>query len=249
MLSGGTGKRHKPQSDDVLPKPFMKIKSSQAGESIMMIQKTWRVLADKFGPDRLFVVGNGNHESLLREHLDSDARLVLEPGGRDSFPAIALAASYLAAHGEAEPEDTIVALHADGQSDASFYDRIADLDFIVQNDIAPLGLIGVTPEYPAENDGYIVPMPTTAELAYRFVQRFHEQQDPPLETDLIGRGALRNAGVFAFRLRYLEEIVTRLRLPWAYSSLLEQYGMLPENSFEHMVVQPEKEAVCVAHLP
>jgi mannose-1-phosphate guanylyltransferase len=247
LLSGGAGKRLWPLSNDLLPKQFMKVLGNKFGESISMLQKTWHVLAEKFGPENLFVAGNRLHELMLREQLGPDASLIFEPSQRDTFPAIALATSYLHAEAGASLDETIVTLPVDTYTDPSFYDCLHQLDAIIQQDAAPLALIGIRPRYAAEKFGYLLPAKQKADLPFGLVQSFVEKPDITTAMKLVGQGALWNGGVFAFRLNYLKSLVTRMNFPWSYPELYAHYESMPRISFDYMVVEPEKQMAFVPY--
>ncbi|MCD9024478.1 sugar phosphate nucleotidyltransferase [Cohnella silvisoli] len=246
LLSGGAGKRLWPLSSEILPKQFMKILRTPSGESISMVQKTWGILADKFGIHNLFISAGLNHESVLREQLGPDVRLILEPSQRDTFPAIAVASSYLSSI-EIHPDETVIVLPVDAYVDPAFYDKLNDLDHIIQQDFARLALIGIQPSFPAEKFGYILPIPSSNPY-YSRVNSFHEKPDRASAGDLIDQGALWNGGVFAFRLAYMEEIVSRLIRTWSYKELTAAYDTIPRISFDYMVVEPEKRIICVKYV-
>lgn len=246
LLSGGAGKRLWPLSNEILPKQFMKLMNNTQDYPISMLQKTWRILEEKFGADNLFVAGNSSHEAILREQLGTDARLILEPSQRDTFAAIALAATYLSCNAGVELEETIVVLPVDSYTDPSYYDCLYSLDHLIQQDVAPLALIGITPSYPGEKFGYMTPQLSPTGEPTPLVQSFHEKPGEQTARELIAQGALWNGGVFAFRLRYMHDVTTRLHFPWDYDDLYRQYDTIPRISFDYMVVEPEKK---IAYVP
>lgn len=100
ILAGGTGRRLWPLSTRRLPKPFLKLPFSPT----TMLQQTALRTAGVMKPP--LVVCNVRHRGLALEQLGAagvrPARLLLEPQGRDTAPAIAAAAHYLAGSGMAE---------------------------------------------------------------------------------------------------------------------------------------------------
>lgn len=247
LLSGGAGKRLWPLSNEILPKQFMKVMNNKLGESVSMMQKTWHLLAEKFGKENLFVAGNRLHEQTMRDQLGPDARLIFEPGQRDTFPAIALATSYLHSVAGVSLDETVVILPVDTYTEPSFYDHLHELDAIIQNDQAALALIGIKPQFAAEKFGYLLPAGQTPEQRHGRVKCFIEKPDIAAAQELIEQGALWNGGVFAFRLNYLKSVVTRLNFPWSFSELYAQYEMMPRISFDYMVVEAEKQISYVAY--
>jgi mannose-1-phosphate guanylyltransferase len=245
LLSGGVGKRLWPLSSEIMPKQFMKISRNAEGEWVSMVQVTWGTLSAKFGNQNLYVAAGESQQSILREQLGPDAQLILEPSRRDTFPAIAVACSYLANSGTC-PDETIIVLPVDAYVDSSFYDKLTDLDSIIQKDYAKLGLIGLHPTFPSEKFGYIHPVPANNPDYYE-VSKFHEKPDKATASELIEQGALWNGGVFAFKLHYLIDIIATLNRPSKYHDLIDSYDTLPRISFDYMVVEPEKEIACVKY--
>jgi len=247
LLSGGAGKRLWPLSSDMLPKQFIPFLDPQWNEPASMMQKAWAILSDRFGTDNLYIAGNLNHEPILRQQLGSQARLILEPAQRDTFPAIALAASYLHDRAGVDLDETVIVLPVDAYADPTFYDLLPELDYLIRNDLTQLALIGIKPSFASDKFGYIVPVTAPASPGeYCLARGFVEKPDPAEAAELIAQGALWNGGVFAFRLRYLKDAVHRLRFPWSYDELYDRYEALPRISFDYMVAEPEKNIVCIA---
>src|SRR6187402_1478109 len=109
VLSGGAGTRLWPVSRQAYPKPFMKL-----GGPTLLEQAISRGQA--CGTDELLVITNQDHLFLTKGVIDQladppHARFLLEPKGRNTGPAIALAALHcLQAHG---PDTVMVVLAAD----------------------------------------------------------------------------------------------------------------------------------------
>ena len=247
LLSGGAGKRLWPLSNELIPKPFMKVMNNKQDAPISMLQKTWRVLVDKFGDENVFVAGNHRHESILREQLGERARLILEPAQRDTFAAIALAASYLSEQADIRCDETMIVLPVDAYTDPTFYDCLNEMDHLIQREYAPLALIGIKPKYPADKFGYILPQPRSDRAPCHYVQSFCEKPDLQTARELIEQGALWNGGVFAFRLQYLQEHLVRMQFPWDFRSLYARYDTIPRISFDYMIVEPEKNILFVTY--
>ncbi|MFC5700455.1 sugar phosphate nucleotidyltransferase [Cohnella faecalis] len=246
LLSGGAGKRLWPLSSEMLPKQFLKVIKSKYNHSISMIQRTHDILSGKFGTDNVFVAAGLHHHSILAEQLGEDANLILEPSQRDTFAAIAVACSYLSSIG-VNPDETIAVLPVDAYVDPDFYDKLEDLDRLIGQDRANLGLIGIRPTYPSEKFGYIIPFAPAGDPSSFDVSRFHEKPETETAAELIEQGALWNGGVFTFRLRYMEETLKRLNQPWDYTELTGSYHQIPRISFDYMVVEPETRIACIRY--
>lgn len=245
LLSGGAGKRLWPLSNEWLPKQFMKIFPGESGVTVSMVQKTWRTLVDKVGGDRLYIAAPTHHETVLREQLGEDVQLILEPAARDTFPAIALACSYLSAQ-RFPADEAVIVLPVDAYVDPTFYELLDELAQVVVGEAASLALIGVKPAYASDKYGYIVPRPDDGQAGIS-VERFVEKPDPISAAALVESGALWNGGVFAFRLDYMNAFLRRGGYPYDYEELRTAYDQLPRISFDYMVVEPEKRIACVPY--
>lgn len=244
LLSGGAGKRLWPLSSELLPKQFMKILRNDNGDTISMVQKTWGLLADKFGAQSIYLTAPGSHETVLREQLGTEARLIREPSARDTFPAIAGSCSYLAAHACADPDEVIVAMPVDAFVQADFYDTMLQLEASVRENRAQIALVGIRPKYASEKYGYIIPVHPASYAEPSPVNHFIEKPDAETASKLIKSGALWNSGIFAFKLSYMERFMESSAYPWAYDELIKHYDTLPRISFDYMVVEPEKSIYC-----
>lgn len=140
--------------------------------------------------------------------------IIVEPERRDTFPAIALTATYLYSVAGVSPAETVAILPVDPYVEASFFDTIAMLEGTMLESGANLALMGVVPEHASEKYGYIIP--TTEEAGkngFMKVSHFQEKPDRIQAEQLIEQNALWNCGVFAFRLGYLLDILQRKGLP------------------------------------
>jgi mannose-1-phosphate guanylyltransferase/mannose-1-phosphate guanylyltransferase/mannose-6-phosphate isomerase len=176
-----------------------------AGE-LTMLQATAARVADpaRFSPP--VVVGNANHADAIEDQLESigctPAALVLEPAGRNTAPAITLAAL-------AAPDALLLVMprdHVIGDVNAfrAAIDRAAPL--AEQNWLVTFG---ITPEYPETGFGYIKLGEPLAGGVHR-VERFVEK--PPLadaEHMVSEGGCVWNGGIFLFRAQaYLDALAT-----------------------------------------
>ncbi len=245
ILAGGNGKRLWPLSSDIMPKQYMKVVKNDEGESCSMVQKTWSVLADKYGESNLYVVGGESQAPVLSEQLGPKAQLILEPSRRDTFPAIALASTYLSDIGT-PADETVIVIPVDAHANNDYYDLLGELDDAIQQGEAKLGLVGIRPSGTSEKYGYILSEPIVDSRAYR-VRSFVEKPDLASAVALIGQDALWNGGVFAFRLNYVLDILAGMNRPLHYAGLLTSYETMPRISFDYMVTEVEKDMICVRY--
>ena len=99
---------------------------------------------------------------------------------------------------------------------------------------AELVLMGIQPDHPSDKYGYIIPK-TTEKVAW--VEQFKEKPDVETAKTYLQRGALWNAGVFAFKLRYVLDITSKLLGFCGYAELLASYDSLTKISFDYAVVE------------
>ena len=95
LLSGGSGKRLWPLSNDIRSKQFIKIFPAENGEYESIAQLMYRQIR-KVDPDATVTVATSRSQvSQLKNQLGDNIGISLEPCRRDTFPAIVLATAYL----------------------------------------------------------------------------------------------------------------------------------------------------------
>jgi mannose-1-phosphate guanylyltransferase/mannose-6-phosphate isomerase len=202
LLSGGVGSRLWPVSRETHPKQFLPL----SGE-VSMLQETLQRTSGLSAAAPV-VVCNEEHRFMVAEQLrqlDIEAgALILEPTGRNTAPAVALAAVQAVA---ADPESVLLVLPADH--------LIRDVDaFIAAVDKAlPLAqegklmTFGVVPTAPETGYGYIKCGASLADDLYQ-LDRFVEKPDADTARDYLASGGyLWNSGMFLLRAQsYLDEL-------------------------------------------
>lgn len=238
LLSGGSGKRLWPLSNDLRSKQFLPLLKREDGANESMVQRVWRQLAQAGLAGDSYIATSRSQVEVLQSQLGAAVPIIVEPERRDTFPAIALAAVYLYSVAGVSLHEVVTVMPVDPYVDDSFYASIRKLEEAIQETDAELALIGVVPDQPSENFGYIVPHESrNAEHKYQQVNKFKEK--PPREeaAALIEQGALWNCGVFAFRLDRIINLLISLNLPISYDEMVKQYRKLPKNSFDYEVVE------------
>ena len=124
----------------------------------------------------------------------------MEPCRRDTFPAIALSASYLKDVQGVGEDEAVVVCPVDPYVDQDYFMALADLGEQAGKSHANLVLMGIEPTYPSEKYGYII-LESTDEISK--VSMFKEKPTQDVARSYINQGALWNGGVFAFRLGYV----------------------------------------------
>lgn len=236
LLSGGSGKRLWPLSNDIRSKQFIKIFKTETGEYESMLQRVYRQIR-KVDPAAKVTIATGkNQVSAIHNQLGEDVGISVEPCRRDTFPAIVLASAYLTDVMGVSPEETVVICPVDPYVEDVYFETLKALGEQAANGEANLVLMGVEPTEPSEKYGYIIP-----ESAERVatVKTFKEKPDAETAKEYIARGGLWNGGVFAYKLKYVLEKAHQLADFSDYDDLLAKYETLPKISFDYAVVEKE----------
>ncbi|MCM3748260.1 sugar phosphate nucleotidyltransferase [Paenibacillus pasadenensis] len=250
LLSGGSGKRLWPLSNDLRSKQFLKVLEDGEGTRVSMVQRVWGQIADAGFAGSGYIATGSSQTELIRGQLGPDVPLIVEPARRDTFPAIALAAAYLYSVEKVHPDETVAVLPVDPYVEDRFFTTVASLDGVLRSTGADLALIGVKPSYPSEKYGYIVPEGDAgAEAGSDSFQvgGFREKPSEQAAEELIARGALWNCGVFAFRLDYMLNIMEAKGVSLSYEQLSANYESLESISFDYEVVERARNVAAVAY--
>ena len=247
LLSGGSGKRLWPLSNDARSKQFLKVLQNEQGEPVSMVQRVWEQLGSVgLAQSSLVATSKAQVDSIQRQ-LGQDVTMIVEPERRDTFPAIALAAAYLYSVEKTGLDETVVVLPVDPHVEVGFFSKIKELETVLEESNANLALIGVSPTFPSEKYGYIVPELNEENPLYSRVNHFREKPDGTAAKELIKQQALWNCGVFAFKLGFLISHLTEKGLPTDYDELLKEYTALPKISFDYEVVEKAEHIVVLRY--
>ncbi|MES9755624.1 sugar phosphate nucleotidyltransferase [Priestia megaterium] len=247
LLSGGSGKRLWPLSNDTRSKQFLKVLEGRDGQKESMVQRVWNQI-ETVGLNESTVIATSKlQRDMIRGQVGTDIPLIIEPERRDTFPAIALAASYLHSEEQASEDEIVVVLPVDPYVEDGFFERVKDLESVLRDSKADLALMGVTPTYPSSKYGYIVPEGKVQGDSYFTVDCFTEKPSEEAAVGLINQRALWNCGVFAFRLGYLLQILQEKKLPLQFETLHKEYTTLPKISFDYEVVEKASHIVALPY--
>lgn len=237
LLSGGSGKRLWPLSNDIRSKQFIKIFKREDGTYESMVQRVYRQIRQTIPGATVTIATSKTQVSSIRNQLGEDVNICVEPCRRDTFPAIALAVAYLRDVKGVALEEPVVVCPVDPYVDSGYFEAIARLGALAVSEDVNLALIGIEPTYPSEKYGYIIPKDPGAVSA---VEAFKEKPDKDVAGEYIAKGALWNGGVFAFKLQYLLEKTREVTGLFAYEDLLQQYEDLEKISFDYAVAEKEE---------
>lgn len=234
LLSGGSGKRLWPLSNDIRSKQFLKIYKLDDGTYESMVQRVYRQIKSIDSEAKVTIATSKSQVSAIINQLGESVGLSVEPSRRDTFPAIALAVAYMHDVLGVDVDDSVSVCPADHYVEEEYY-RVAErLGQQALNGEADLVLMGIQPTYPSDKYGYIIPC-GSGEVDW--VEQFKEKPDEDTAKVYIERGALWNAGVFAFKLRYVLNISKKLLGTCDYAELLSAYDTLTKISFDYAVVE------------
>lgn len=247
LLSGGSGKRLWPLSNDTRSKQFLKVLESQNLQQESMVQRVWGQLEATGLAKDAMVATSKMQQDMIFSHVGEEVPLIIEPERRDTYPAIALAASYLSSIQQVSRDEIVVVLPVDPYVDNAFFERVKSLENVLTATNSDLALMGVSPTYPSSKYGYIVPESNKQDSDWMSVERFTEKPSEEAAKELIESGALWNCGVFAFKLGYLLDTLIENELPTDYDVLLDSYDTLPKISFDYAVVEKTSHIVAVPY--
>ncbi|MFR9531290.1 MAG: sugar phosphate nucleotidyltransferase, partial [Rikenellaceae bacterium] len=203
LLSGGSGKRLWPLSNNARSKQFLKLLRSPAGDYESMVQRISRQIAESgIEADITVATSISQYDSIVNQ-LGSSVDVVTEPERRDTFPAIALSTSYLIKEKKCSMDEVVVVMPSDSYVEAGYFETIAKMAKAVVSDKVDMVLMGITPTEASTKFGYIVPNKTASEGDLITVNRFTEKPDEETAKELIAQNAVWNGGVFAFKLSYI----------------------------------------------
>lgn len=247
LLSGGSGKRLWPLSNDVCSKQFLQLLESPDGRRESMIQRVVRQISATGHADGIVVATGEVQKEYVTAQLGKKIGVVTEPCRRDTFPAIALSCAYLASHGTPMDEPVIV-MPCDTYADDEYFQTVCRMAEAVEEGCAELVLMGITPTYPSEKYGYIVPKDEPADKAGAYpVARFTEKPDVATAERLLAENACWNGGVFAFRLGYLMDILEKYMPGKTFVQIHADYEQFPKISFDYEVVEKAQSVAVVPY--
>lgn len=236
LLSGGSGKRLWPLSNDVRSKQFIKIFKNEDGTYESMVQRMYGKIK-KIDSDATVTIATSKSQiSAIHNQIGTDVGISVEPCRRDTFPAIALATAYLADVMGVNPEEPVVVCPVDPYVEDDYFEALKKLSDQAAKGEANLVLMGIEPTYPSEKYGYIIPK-TKDDTSD--VETFKEKPTVEVAREYISKGALWNGGVFAYKLSYVLERAHELIDFTDYQDLFSKYETLEKISFDYAVVEKE----------
>lgn len=245
LLSGGSGKRLWPLSNEVRSKQFIKIVKSEDGEIESMLQRVFHQIRSVKPCADISVVTSDTQVEAVRNQLGGGVSIITEPERRNTFPAIMLSAAHLYFEKRCDADETVIILPIDPYVEDSYFSALDILDEAVCESVADLVLMGAKPTYPSEKYGYIIP--EHSDKAVKPVKIFKEKPDEKTAEKLIAQGGLWNCGILAAKLSYLIGILRSKISFGSYSDVLANYGELENSSFDYVALENASSAAVIPY--
>lgn len=254
ILSGGSGTRLWPVSRQQMPKQFCEIfglpLQTQTLQRCMQIGRPWIVTSRAL---------QTLTELNLKQNQAVGVRVVYEPTGRNTAPAVAALCKLLMDQGHDQdivgifPSDHLVAKDKDFFSVVSFAESVAKENRVVT--------LGITPSYPETGYGYIqtqsASLTEQGELKAYSVLKFHEKPDLQKAKEFVAQGSFSwNAGIFIFKVAHMASLFERhqpelwakiLTLKADSSNLDEVYETVQSISIDYAIMEKlsAQELTCI----
>lgn len=236
LLSGGSGKRLWPLSNDVRSKQFIKIFKDEDNEYESMVQRMYRSIKRIDKDAKVTIATSKTQVSELVNQLGEGLNISIEPARRDTFPAIVLATSYLHDVMKVDENESVVVCPVDPYVEDDYFEALTKLSELSEKSDFNLTLMGMEPTYPSEKYGYIIP---TSKENVSSVSSFKEKPDTKTAEEYIKQGALWNAGIFAYKIGYVLKRAHELIDFSDYYDLFGKYSEVKKISFDYAVVEHE----------
>lgn len=238
LLSGGSGKRLWPLSNDIRSKQFIKIFKTENGDYESMVQRVYRQIRAMDETATVTIATSKTQVSAIHNQLSEKVNVCVEPTRKDTFPAIALATAYLHDVLGVSRDDSVVVCPVDPYVNEDYFAAVKRLSDMAKEGSSNLVLMGIEPTYPSEKYGYIIPG-DKEEVSP--VVAFKEKPDLQKAKEYLSQGALWNGGVFAYRLSYVLKKTEELIGFSDYQKLFDGYKDLNKISFDYAVVEKESD--------
>lgn len=237
LLSGGSGTRLWPLSNDARSKQFLRVLEVEGKDSLeSMVQRVHRQLRGSNIKADLTVATSASQVDSVIAQLGDSVNIVAEPSRRDTFPAIALACEYLSKEMHCPDSEIVLVMPCDPYTEVGYFEAIEKMAKGIAENKADMMVMGINPTYPSAKYGYIVPDKYISDDVMS-VKRFTEKPTVEVAEQLISEGALWNGGVFAFRLGYVTGIARKYNNEPTFAEVKAHYNDYPKISFDYEVAE------------
>ena len=207
LLSGGSGKRLWPLSNELRSKQYVKCIKEEEGNSICsMIQRVWKQIGTaNLGTKSIITASTGQVE-IIRSQL-GNVNIAVEPERRDTFPAVVLSCAYIKDVLGAESDERVCFIPVDPYTDNTYFETLKHLEKISISENADVVLMGVIPNEASTKYGYIIPK-LGSNGHYYEVEKFKEKPTSNEAELLVRSNALWNCGVFCVSIKKILSIAS-----------------------------------------
>jgi mannose-1-phosphate guanylyltransferase len=146
LLSGGSGKRLWPLSSNTRAKQYLSVLEGPNGDLESMVQRLWRQLGDAGLQEHTRFATSIEQMELLKRQTGERTPLIIEPEQRGTFPAIALAASYLYSIAGVSLAETVIIMPVDAYVESDFFEWVQELPDWLRESGSQLMVIGMAPK-------------------------------------------------------------------------------------------------------
>lgn len=181
----------------------------------------------------------------ITNQLGDEVTVVTEPCRRDTFPAICLAAAFLDKEVKCSRDEIVIVMPCDTYTEKGYFHAVVEMAEAIERNEAELVLMGIAPTYPSAKYGYVIPSKHSSGRI-QMVDRFTEKPDVETAKEFIKMGAYWNGGVFAFRLGYMIDILSRYVAYTTFDEVRSRYGELPKISFDYEVVEKARSVAVIS---
>lgn len=238
ILSGGSGTRLWPLSNDSRSKQFLKL--FQVGDSFKresMIQRTIRLLREDDVQAEINVSAPVNQKDAIESQIIGGVRKIFEPTRRNTFAAISLSCSYLKEKCNCSDEEVVITVPCDSFTEKNYFSKIKEMEGYVRANLYEIIALGIRPTYPSAKYGYIVPADKAFTEGIQPSLLFKEKPSVSEAKELIKAGALWNSGVFAFKIGWLLKLIKNYIEVPTYENILKNYKNFPNISFDYEILE------------
>lgn len=235
LLSGGSGQRLWPLSNDLRSKQFLKVLEHE-GTKESMVQRVWRQLKNNKLSHLVSIATSKSQVEILKSQVGNDVPLIVEPERRDTFPAIFLSAMHLYSEQKTFIDEVVIVLPVDPYVEDEFFEKLKELEHLILSKGSDIALLGALPTYPSSKYGYIVPNNQKSKFN-NSVKKFVEKPDEKTAERLLNDNAYWNCGVFAFKLKTLLDTAHNYIDTPTFEYVEKNYFKLPKISFDYEFVE------------
>lgn len=133
LLSGGSGTRLWPLSNDSRSKQFLKILKDDNLNYESMVQRVWRQINKAGLQNASYITTSKSQVEMLQSQIEDCPPLIIEPERKDTFPAIALSVSYLLSNTNTEEDEIVIVLPVDMYVEDDFFKHIINLESMMKS--------------------------------------------------------------------------------------------------------------------